>query len=819
MNPIYIPGQGNPSAKLMLIGEAPGAQEESLGYPFAGQSGNMVNSYLSEAGIERSDCYLTNVCKIRPPDNDLDKLDRFGKKIEDFLPQLYEEMTTINPNCILLIGDIALKYVTGNKGIKKYRGSILPAQKTGQKTLSTLHPASLLHGQGSSWKEEAYIKNDFRRAVDQSKFRDIRLPYRNLEVARNSMEVIKFLERYSDREICTLDVETIKTYAQCIGLSFDSSHALSIPLFLKEIPDHDLCYIWKVISEFLQDTKIKIVAHNAKFDEKRCRQIGLSWKDCWMDTAMAWHVLFPEMPKKLEFIASYITDEPYYKDEGKEFNPKIHNIDRWFLYNAKDAAVTYECCQKILEELEFSGLKDFFFDKIMPLHRLYSDIEDVGILVDKDVRRRLKNKYEELRARKQELLISNISKMYQKDNTENPDAREMYKNFNVMSNGPKNQVAKLVFGYLKLPVRKDTSDESLKALANNNCKDQRRKDILLGILEVRKVRKTIGTYIDAELFNGRIYTQCNVNGTESGRTSTGICKPPVSISNHGIALQTMTKHEDVNLDAGGGDLRSQYIADEGYSIIEPDLSQAEDRVVCVLAKDWQALSEYNRKEYTYNQHKIKDDRHTKTAMLVSGLGFDAITDYERQTGKMTRHAGNLGIGKHQLMINLGKHGIFISEYSAGKKLERFHENNPKIRQVFHAEIIQALEECNCILYNPFGRRRIFLNKWGEELWKEAYAQIPQSTVSDQVKFAMLRIKKRIPEIRFFLESHDSFAALLKDDLIEKAKKIIKEELERPIDFNFCTLKRDYKLVIPCEIKVGKRWIDFSEKWPNGMRKI
>lgn len=460
------------------------------------------------------------------------------------------------------------------------------------------------------------------------------------------------------------------------------------------------------------------------------------------------------------------------------------------------------------------------FNRVWPLHRLYSDIEDVGILRDELVRQKLLKKYDDLRRIKQEKLIIDIAS---EDGNLNKELYNTYKNFNVMSNGPKNQVAQLVYGFLKCPLRKDTSDESLKSLANNSIKDRRRKDILLGILEVRKLRKTIGTYLESELSaDGRIHTQCNINGTESGRTSTGILKPPVSISKEGIALQTMTKHQDMTLDAGGGDLRSMFIADSGFSFIEPDLSQAEDRVVCVLAKDWQALKDYERTEFIYNNHGVKDDRHTKTAVDVCGLAFEAITDFERQVGKKTRHSGNYKVGKHQHMLTLAKSGIFVSEWTAGKQLERFNAANPQIVGVFHTEIIKFLQNNDCILTTPHGRVRQFFNKWGDELFKEAFAQIPQATVSDQTKFAMVEIAKHpayMKEFAFVLESHDSFLMLCKDELIPEMLPLIKFHLEQPIPFKDCSLSRDYDLVIPCEIKVGKRWIEKSKDFPDGMEKM
>src|SRR5271157_3344616 len=825
----HCPGYGCSTAKLMAIGEAPGGYEVAQQQPFVGPSGDLLNQCFSYAGIDRSQIYLTNVCKVQPPNNDITKLNMIGDKLENHIPLLWQEINAIQPNCILAIGGTALEVLTGFKGIKHYRGSILQAGN-GIKVVPTLHPAGLLHqnsaegGGMMSWKELTYIKADVKRAYEQSFFRDYRVPQRNLHIANCSLDIIRFLERHQDLEKVTLDVETSNTWAQCIGLAFNSYEALCIPTFREEIPLHDMAYIWKILSEFLADTKIKIIAQNAKFDQKRCRQIGLPWHNCWFSLDMGWHILWPEFPKKLEFIASMITDEPYWKDEGKEWNPKIHKIERWFLYNAKDAAVEYECAEKILNELKESGLEDFFWDKIQPLYEIYYDMEDVGFLIDEEVRKHLGRKYRDLREEEQEKLIRNIAT--DDHGVVDDVVYEEYKNFNVMSNGPKNQVAKLIFGYMGLPVRKDTGDETLKSLANNVAKKPRIKDILLGILTVRKVRKTIGTYIEAKTSgDSRMHMQCNINGADTGRTSTGILKSPVSINKEGIAFQMMTKHEDAQLPvAGGSDLRSMFIADPGFSLVEADGSQAEDRVVCVLARDWDALKAYERTNFRTNKHGCKDDRHTMTACLVCSMDFEDITDYYRQIGKKTRHAGNYAMQKHTHMLNLAKFGgVYISEYQAGKQLERFHAGNPNIRSVFHIEIQYALRDNDCCLANPFGRRHTFFNRWGDEMFKEAYAYIPQGTVSDQTKFAMLTVRRRLAKyymkyFAFVVESHDSATALVADSLIPEYNAIIKEEMQRPINFKKCSLSRDYDLIIPCEIKVGKRWVDKSSEFPDGMSK-
>ena len=803
----YVGGFGNACAQLMVVGEAPGKHEVDLGYPFAGPSGEMVDSCLRAAGISRDDVYMTNVVKVRPPNNEIKRLGELGCKIEDFLPQLWDEVATIKPNCILALGNTALKALCGLDGIKKYRGSILQNIHSGlPKVVPSIHPASMLHEakEMQNWKVLQYIKFDFIRAARQALFADLRLPQRSLNIARNSLDLVRFFERHSGQSEVSLDVETFKTLPLCIGLAFDAHEALSVPLFNHltaqspdGIPLHDNLYIWKLIAQFLGDTKTKIVAQNAKFDERICEDAGLKCNCISFDTMLAWHTLYPEMPKNLGFITSILTDEPYYKDEGKEYNPKKDKFDRLLLYNCKDAVVTIEIKQREQELLHALNLECFFRDRMMPLHRLYYDIEQRGILIDLEVRKQLRTKYVD----KQKTVHSNLLHWISVRTELEIDDVEI----NVAS--PK-QVHKLLYQLLGCPLRKDTQESTLNALANNVIKDEPRKHVIKGILEERKIRKTIGTYVDAEpSSNGRMRTQFKITGTETGRTSTEKREPPVSVEPEGMALQTLTKYGEI-----GADLRKMFIPDPGYVFVEVDGSQAEDRVVAVLSQDWEALALLNKKDFKYNKAGLKDDRHTLTAMLITNKSFEEIADADRQSGKRTRHAANYDVGKHQLMETLAGESIYISEWRAGTYLDKIHDSNPNIRNVYHRGIEEALSECNCVLFTPLGRRRQFFNKWGREMFKEAYAYIPQSTVSDQVKFAMLRIRDQWHENPFVMESHDSFLALIKEEDLERFCVLSKAEMEQPIDFSNCSLPRDYKLVIPVEFKIGRNSWFAMEKY-------
>ena len=127
---------------------------------------------------------------MRPPNNKIKDLHLIGRSLDEFIPQLQQELQELNPNCCLLLGNTALEVMTGNKGIEKYRGSILHS-KFGYKCVASLHPASLLHQEGEGlklWRDIGLIKHDIARAVKQSDFPEIREQRKTLEIARNSLD-------------------------------------------------------------------------------------------------------------------------------------------------------------------------------------------------------------------------------------------------------------------------------------------------------------------------------------------------------------------------------------------------------------------------------------------------------------------------------------------------------------------------------------------------------------------------------------------------------------------------------------------------------
>lgn len=840
----YVGGVGRRDAELMIVGEAPGAIEDQSGIPFSGPSGELLFDMLGEAGVRRSDVYITNVVKYKPPFNDLRRLNDIGHSIDEGIPQLWDEIYAIKPNCILALGNLALYALTGKgklvkdkktgrfkkiSGITTYRGSILSTLQGNTKVLPSIHPAALLRTTGEnpggakalSFSARLYMQHDYNRAVEQSRFPEFRLPKRTLEIARSTVDVWRFLSLYADKTEVSVDIEVLHSIPVCVALAFNEWHAISIPLIDvwalagKEsgIPDGEFDGMWRQVANLLTNPRIKVIGQNFKFDDNKLRRpCGIVVSNVWFDNLLAAHTLHCELEKSQAFLTSIYTEEPYYKDEFKEFDLKRSPVEQLFLYNAKDAAVAFEIHLRMKEALAETVVpgfpnwgQEFFYDYVMQLHDMYRDIENEGFLVDKERRAAMVADYRErIRVAQKEL--------------------DEIAGWNVNVNAWK-QVALLLYKDFGLPLRKgrhrrdsgdsesnpSTAEETLVALQNNVCKDPAHKRAIDLILKVRGYRKAVGTYMLAPLdFDGRMRTSIRICGTETGRSSNTKLGPPERPSfvgangkktEIGLAFQTMSKHGEM-----GKELRTMFIADPGHVIMEFDLSQAEARIVALLGRSDETIKLFN----TTDIHKL-------TSTWLFGMPFDKISKEMRFVGKTCRHAGNYDMRKRRLMelvnTDAKKYGIQlpmpVSEYKAGQMLDTFHRFSPWIRGVFHKEVVEALENNNMTLVNPFGRMRVFNDYWGEDLWKEAYAQLPQSTVADQVKKAALRIRKRIPGVRIVVEAHDALVFMTPNQEVERHARIIKEELEVPIDFSRCTLSRG-ELVIPCEAKYGENYKELKD---------
>lgn len=133
---------GSPDALIMIIGEAPGADEEKLGKPFVGRAGKLLNATLEMLGWKRSDFYITNIVKYRPRDAVGNTLTPSPKEIEKFRPAMEKEIEVVDPKLIVVLGRIAMTGLGIEGTMAENRGKVL--ERNSRKILITYHPAAIL---------------------------------------------------------------------------------------------------------------------------------------------------------------------------------------------------------------------------------------------------------------------------------------------------------------------------------------------------------------------------------------------------------------------------------------------------------------------------------------------------------------------------------------------------------------------------------------------------------------------------------------------------------------------------------------------------
>jgi len=134
---------GNPKAKIMLIGEGPGSNEDKEGLPFVGRAGALLDKMLASINLDRKNTYITNVVNYRPPENRKPTEEEIGK----YLPYLKQHVEIINPRILVLLGSTALNAIIGNKiVISKARGQWTEKQfgECKASVIVTFHPAFLM---------------------------------------------------------------------------------------------------------------------------------------------------------------------------------------------------------------------------------------------------------------------------------------------------------------------------------------------------------------------------------------------------------------------------------------------------------------------------------------------------------------------------------------------------------------------------------------------------------------------------------------------------------------------------------------------------
>jgi DNA polymerase len=316
----------------MIVGEAFGETEERTGEPFAGSSGMELNRMLHDAGMMRSECYVTNVVNARPPANNLDlwmpatksrvthdMVQLRGRFVKPIFKEGYEslrrEIDLVKPRLIIALGNAALWALADRRGILKWRGSLLrlDGDEAKQRVIPTIHPAAVLR----QWEWRVIAVMDLRRArrelvdpVDKPRFAFTIKP--NLETVLGHLRDLQAAVEVEPRWI-DLDLETRAGHISCCGLAWSATEALCIPLMLRGSPDgywlaEEEAKIVHALYRLLTHPNCWVRGQNLLYD---CQYTYKHWHfipNVKQDTMISHHTLWPGLKKSLDFQASMYCD-------------------------------------------------------------------------------------------------------------------------------------------------------------------------------------------------------------------------------------------------------------------------------------------------------------------------------------------------------------------------------------------------------------------------------------------------------------------------------------------------------------------------------
>jgi len=373
-------GTGPIPSDIMIVGEAPGAEEERLEQPFIGASGKLLDSLLSKAGILRSSTFVTNVCRVRPPGNDISEWTSDNKRPPDptwvhirgkwvhrniaaGLEALKREMDEVRPKLVIALGNTPLWALTGNSGISKWRGSRLSPPDTEFTVVPTIHPAAALREESL----KPIILMDLRRARAIYEHKQIPRVYQ-FTIAPSFSETVEFLTRLihladsgPDPLLLAGDLETRAGHIACFGIADSPTRAFCIPfLELNEVnpfywPLDQEAVIVHLCIQLFKHPRVHWVGQNFLYDCQYFHRFFSAYPDRVSDTMIGHHSIFSNMRKGLDFLSSmYAHDHIYWKDEIKEWDPKIGEKQFW-TYNCltTDTPVLMaDCTYKPLGEVQ-----------------------------------------------------------------------------------------------------------------------------------------------------------------------------------------------------------------------------------------------------------------------------------------------------------------------------------------------------------------------------------------------------------------------------------------------------------------------------------
>lgn len=762
-------------ARVMIVGEFPGINELNKPFPFSDSAGDELGRMLKDAGIRMGECFMTYASFERPLAGDIGAFIALKKKdvsqhhvqvyhhmvmpvMAQSLQRLAREIELCQPNVIIALGNTALWALTGEWGIKSWRGSImqcalaLPGLDYQPKVIPTYPPGWLF----SQYQLRVVAVHDLRQAKRHAQTRELNRVQRDFIVRPTFEQATAALKGFilaldAGPFKLSVDLETRSGHIACVGFAWSKFAAICIPLMCKENPegywteDEELALLCLMMQVF-QHENLTIVGQNFLYDSQYIHRWWLLFAPAHRDTMLAQHVCFSSMQKGLDYLSSmYCEDHLYWKDDGKDWDYSMDEGQYW-TYNCMDAVRTYEADEVLQTNIDAMGLRRQH-DFQMRLVPAVLTTMLRGVRCNEQVKSDFALELSHEIAVREQWIIDVIGRPL------NPKS-------------PK-QMADFFYTELKQKANKNregglTCDN--EALEKIKSREPLLKPICDAILELRSLGVFLSTFVNSRLDSDhRIRSSYNIAGTETYRFSSS-----TNAFGSGLNMQNIPKGGESGDDLDSltlPNVRKLFIPDPGYTFFDIDLDSADLRIVVWEsdAVEMKAMFAEGKKPYVEVAKEYYRDP-TITKHHKAYPVFKALCHGTNYLGTAAGLAPRIGLLVHEVER--------IQKWYFGKF--------PQIKD--WQDRIKNMVNTRRMVENVFGYRTYFFDRIEGTIYNQAIAWIPQSTVGILINHAYVNIHETCPETQVLLQVHDSLAGQYPTHLGDWALQRILKAAEVPLPY-------------------------------------
>lgn len=787
-------GHGNPTASLVVVGEAPGLEEKESGVPFTGRSGILLNKVLKASGYERENVYAANALLCRPEDSQGNQIEAPVAAVEACRPRLVAELAAIKPDVILSVGKTAaLTTMRSKSALYEIRESTNWSEELQAFVIPTYHPAAILRGGNFQVEQFEDLLSSTRRAVGLV---NGKLPYPS-----KTKEKIDFVWADSPAKVTRAlqEIRTIGASGTPIALDTetDSLRFLGGRLLLISMSDGVRSWVLDAAATLsvenkdrfkvmLKNTAITWVLHNAEFDFNWLRyNFGVTPRNFVDTMALALAISEKSKDSGLKLLSRRWLGKPYYEAEvkkharGEEFNEAISYanvpIDILTEYAAHDALNTATLRPILTRLAREDNTHDVATKLLMPAQRAFAKMSYRGVRIDLTWLPQLVELWKPKIAQAEKDLQE-----YASEHGFNPKACVAMPSSPLLS--PRSPTQLKHFFYETVGLRpvytKEGKPTTNKAFIDTYLHHPA-VQLLLGFRTLDKLMSTFVVGIADEIWlDGRVHPDFLIGGTESGR-----------IVIHNPEMQVLPKYvKDKTADGSENyskQLRKLFVATPGYVLAEIDFKQLEMRT------SWHCSGDDE-----LGRAIMSGDVHAEVAAFILQKVVEAVTEDERQVAKTVNFGTIYGLTAYNLSNRLNWP---ISKAEA--YLSAFFGRFKKLRRWLDATMEEALTKGE--LQTDLGRKRRWRVKTRElekHIKNEAVNFKPQSLAADITTLSCIELADALPERGWgypLFTNQDAIVFELEENHVSEAVALARSVMTTP-KFPTCA-------VFDVDVSVGYDW--------------